>query len=96
MNHERTVAAVDPCGRLWWFSASDSRVWRTDDACLYRIGHGWALQSTLDVLVGQPARLIGSDAALAWLVLAGFSIPEELAQMADANRLRSTGSDDCS
>lgn len=92
MNEQRqTIAVTDERGDLAWFPTNDARRWLATtlpaDELFYVAGR-WCLQDTLARLCGEPARVVDRDAAMRWLLLNGYTLPPELAEVGEARRLR--------
>ena len=74
MTDQRTVAARDCKGKLFWFPVDEAERWSTTTlvGCeLYRVAGSWVLLDLLGQLTAEPGRLIDDDAALEWLLLNG-------------------------
>jgi len=90
MSEWQTVAARDADGKLWWFPIAEAQRWLATTLVggeLFRVAGRWALSETA-ALLGEPARIIDDEAALAWLTRNGYSPPTSLAECADRNKLR--------
>jgi len=90
MTERQTVATRDDDGNLWWFPVADAERWpgtTLDAGDMYFAAGRWLVLPTLAELTGKPARIVGEDVALDWLVCNGYSPPGELAERASNRRL---------
>ena len=89
MTERQTVAVRDPEGNLRWFPVADAERWTAttlDAGDMYFAAGRWLLLPAMADLTGEPARIVGDDAALEWLVCNGYSPPDELAERASNRR----------
>ncbi len=85
----QTISACDAQGEFHWGYEDAARKWAAQlGDTLYLLDGTWLLLSFDEAVAGIPGKTVGDEEALVWLVGNGYAPPDELANVAEASRLR--------